>query len=174
MSRPSRPVEKLARSVGLTLGSGSAGLLGVLLAVHRPAAAVLGTVAFAAAALLANGVVSAIESVYQHRAGIIKARGDAQVECITAKRDAATQLIKAESEARALLMRTEARVKLLDAGKNPQRHEQVIALLRQQSLDATLPDGPRLGSDDLARLLAEPTGNPPDRGPRGLSVVPDG
>jgi hypothetical protein len=145
-----------ARSVGLTLGSGGAGLLSVLLAVHRPTTA-LDAVAFTAAALLANGIASVVESIYQYRVGIIKARGDAQVE-----------RIKAESQAKAMLMRTEARVRLLDAGLDPQLHELAIALLRQQSLDATMSDGPRLDSDDLAVLLGKPTGtgtgNPPDRG----------
>jgi regulator of protease activity HflC (stomatin/prohibitin superfamily) len=107
--------------------------------------------------LLANGIASVVESIYQYRVGIIKARGDAQVE-----------RIKAESQAKAMLMRTEARVRLLDAGLDPQLHELAIALLRQQSLDATMSDGPRLDSDDLAVLLGKPTGtgtgNPPDRG----------
>jgi hypothetical protein len=157
MRWPSGSISRLAGRLGLTAGGGGAGLAGGLAVTHNPSVAVA-TAAILAAALSLPRVV---ESVYKRRPAILKAKGDAKVA-----------RIKAASEARALTTRTNMRAKLLLAGLDPDKADQAAEMLRQQSIDADLPEGRRLNDEPLAKLLTAPktksSGREPDSGPKGV------
>jgi hypothetical protein len=151
MSRAS--IRNLARRIGPILGAGVGGWLGTLEVTHRPGTAAIAA-AVAVTALAANTVKWVCKSL---------------PEIIEAKSRRETALISTASEARALTERTKARTALLRAGIESDRVDQVVAMLRQQSVDADLPQGRRLNDVPLAKLLVadrpRETGDKPRSGP---------
>jgi hypothetical protein len=158
MSRES--IRNLARRVGPVLGAGAGGWLGTLEVTHRPGTAAIAA-AVAVTALAANTVKWICKSL---------------PEIIEAKSRRETALISTASEAQALTERTKTRTALLRAGIDSDRVDQIVAMLRQQSVDADLPQGRRLSDVPLAKLLvadrAKETGDRPRSGPGKPSSGP--
>jgi hypothetical protein len=158
MPWPSKSITSLAGQAGLTVGGGGAGLLGALAISHRPST-VWTVAAVIVTALITKGLAKVIESLYQRRPEIIKAKGEARALRITAR-----------SEAKALIVRTQIRRDLLHAGITADKPEQIAEMLRQQSLSTDLPPERRLNDEALAKLLAAPKTGTTNRKPGGGSI----
>lgn len=149
MVSPSTTRRDIATRLSLTLGGGGAGCLGVLAVIHKPSTAII-----AIAGGIAVLAVNIIEIICKSLPEIIKTRGEAK-----------RNLIKETAEAKALLMRTQTRMKLLEAGLDPDKTASAADMLRQQAIDTDLPRERRMGDDVLAKLHAAPRTRNPDRKP---------
>jgi len=170
MSWPSASIGKVAGRLVLAGGGGGAGLLGLLATIRNPGTTLAIAVVFAAA-LISNAIAKVTDSIYRHRPEIIKELGEREANLVAAQSNAMVQIIRATSEADALMQRTYVRRELLEAGILPGGSDRVIELLRQQPIDADLPEDRRLDNEALAKLLAAPkptaTSRHPGNGPRG-------
>jgi hypothetical protein len=169
MTLTMKPAAKVASLVSLSVGSGGAGVLGVL-SLHNPAL-VLPAVLLWSVTLITNAVVRVAESRYEHRASILKAESDGRTAEITTRAEAEERTLRAESDVLTSQKMTDARIESLRAGLDPATKDLAPEMLRWQ----IIAENDRLPASALPKLLARQearnTNNKPRRGHGGV-VVP--